>query len=190
MKRLIAGAVCLFLIACTGQNEIQPSQLTDREQWMVSSFADYFFLFDYHLKEDYQEIELWAEQWQNGELANEQPYLYTTQVDTKGSLLFSVTNDEEADSAEITIGTIESEGSGTASFVLDFPHDNVDYVLSENTFPEGEWNDEVVFAILGFDTSENFGDSVTISSFETPDQLQDELANYKEAFVFKGKLIK
>ncbi len=188
---MVAMITFCFLIACTDneQNSIEPSQLTNREQLIINALSDNVSVFDYQLTEDYQEIELWVDRYENGELVEERMNVLSSHIENReGSILFSMS--ELAYTPTGAMAMIDEGSSGSVTFELTGEGEREDYLISQNTFPQETWNEQAVFAVLAYVDQEGAVSGINQSFFTEPDQHIGVLQGYQEAYVFRGKLIK
>lgn len=118
MKRLfrilIIGLSTLALAACsqtaTDANSLFVSELTEKEDAILSIASDKSFVFDFHIDSEYKEASVWIEKYEAGKLVDDRLAHLTTEVEQSGSIIVTLSENtnENNNSFNIGVGTDEN----------------------------------------------------------------------------------
>lgn len=199
---LLGIMILLFLFsACTdeassspGKSTISETELTEREDFMLSSLTEHSFVYDFTLDGGIEEITVFVEKYEFGE---RQDYpvssLSMAVLESEGSLLFSVARkDYEAEERSLTIG-IQSGGEWSSGMTSDsFSSDN-DAVMgtlwvsaasdgTNLTVTEGE----VLLAAIIYGDGEEGISTLTQDFYEDADANLAEIEDYEAVYLLKA----
>lgn len=197
MKKLLGVIAVIFLIgslvACSNHqsnpqtNSILATDLSARETTILSTVTSESFVFDFN-NSDYQEVEVWIEKYEDGELVDDQLGYMTAQIGEKGSIVLAspkTSNHEKQQS--FLIGTGDENGTSSASVVDDNLQDaDLSLMVSsslteEKTLDEGE----IVLANIAYSNNEFGISSISNQFFEDPEGNMDELKEYEVVYLYK-----
>lgn len=123
MKKLfILVALLVFVVSgCANNNAniISASELTERENAILSTTSDKSFVFDFQVDSEYTEIKVWVEKYESGKLIDKEVSSLTTDVkDGQGSIIF--TNAYPIDGEKNQTFSIGISNNGDVSSVNNF----------------------------------------------------------------------
>src|SRR5699024_8608415 len=198
MKRLFTNLIIILLLvvftACnsdSNSNTISVSELTDRENTILSTTSDQSFVFDFDTGGEYKEVSVWIERYEAGELVDGQLSEITTKINERGSIVISspeISHTEKRHIFNIGIGSNGSTGS-----LSDYDTNSIDLDAMASvwgSFPEKLPlnEDEFVLAYIGY--SENSMRSLTADFFKDSQGIINELKEYDVIYLFKAKFMK
>ncbi|RHW38198.1 hypothetical protein D1B33_04735 [Lysinibacillus yapensis] len=198
MKRtltILISALLLFILsACddsnSNSNTISVSELTDRENAILSSISDQSFVFDFNVDEEYTEVTVWIEKYEFGNLVEDKVSKLMTQVegDGDGSIIFTTpkTNDSQK---QLTFNSAISSKGGVSSIRAFDPNSNgLDDMSSVwGTFPEEKAiiEGEIVLGSISY-SNEGRMNSLTNDFYQDVDSHINELEKYDVVYLFKA----
>ncbi len=93
MKRLFTlVALLMFVVSgcANNTNMISVSELTERENAILSTTSDKSFVFDFQVDSEYTEVTVWIEKYESGKLIDKEVSSLTTDVKNRnGSIIFT-----------------------------------------------------------------------------------------------------
>lgn len=200
MKRvlmvLITGLTILTLAAC-GQNEadantISISELTEREDAILSITSQQSFVFDFNIDEEYKEAAVWIEKYEAGNLIDDKLGYMTTQAEQKGSIIFTLSENDSENNNSFNVGIAVDGGvtsiHGSDSNVTDLENmSSVSGSIPEETAVD---NGEVVLASISYSQDEDGIRSLTTDFYEDAAAHMNELEEYEFTYLLKAEFIK
>lgn len=199
MKRLFPNLIIILMLvvlsACNSDpnsNTISVSELTDRENTILSTTSEKSFVFDFETDGDYQEVSVWIEKYEAGELIDGQLNEVRTQIDESGSIVISnpkISNTEKKHTFSIGIGSNGSTGSLSSYDTNSINQDGIASVWG--SFPEELPlnEDEIVLAYIGYSTDESSMSTLTTDFYEDSQDNINELKKYDVTYLFKAEFI-
>ncbi|GGP10923.1 LptM family lipoprotein [Oceanobacillus neutriphilus] len=200
MKRvlmvLITGLTILTLAAC-GQNEadantISISELTEREDAILSITSEQSFVFDFNIDDEYKEAAVWIEKYEAGNLIDDKLGYMTTQAEQKGSIIFTLSENDSENNNSFNVGIAVDGGvssiHGSDSNVTDL--ENVSIVSGSIPEKIAVDNGEVVLASISYSQDENGIQSLTTDFYEDAAGHMNELEEYEFTYLLKAEFIK
>lgn len=206
---IIVGIVALLFLfsACTDANTssfetsrstsegvtITKGELTEREDFLLSSLTEHTFLYDYSLSEDVTELTVFVEKYEFGK-RQDYPIISMSMADlnSEGTLFFSVgPADFEIHSHSLSVG-IQSEGNWSSGRSFDsFVSDSN---ASMGTVRESAVSDEnslsieddagAVASIIHANSEEGIS-TLTKAFYEDIDNNLEQIEDYEVVYVFK-----
>ncbi|NGP43784.1 hypothetical protein G4V62_02025 [Bacillaceae bacterium SIJ1] len=102
MKKICTTLTIVLVVFALGAcsdpkaDAISYAELTEREDAILSTISDQSFVFDFNVDSPYEEVSVWIEKYELGELVNEQVSQVTTDIKESGSIIVaSSKNDHE-----------------------------------------------------------------------------------------------
>ncbi|MBO1914585.1 hypothetical protein J4G37_58405, partial [Microvirga sp. 3-52] len=87
-----------------------------RERAIISTTSDKSFVFDFNIDSDYKEVSVWVEKYESGKLVNDAISSLITDVEGKGSIIFTTSKpDEDGKQQTFNIGISGKSGMGSVS---------------------------------------------------------------------------
>ncbi|MDG5472800.1 hypothetical protein P6709_13665 [Jeotgalibacillus sp. ET6] len=191
-KRLLISllAAIPLLNACNEDemNTVRKAELSDREKSILSASSNHYSIFDYTAGDEFSELNLWIEEYENGELIKNVANVIVS-VSEEGSIIFS-SNDvylEDPDKSllSINLSVTNEDGNGSTSFTVEPPEDSsrISAEYGEETLPiEGE----IILSYFAY-SNDDIVSSLAESYFEDPDANAALLKQYDAIYVMKGK---
>lgn len=195
---LITGLTTLTLAACSQNdsdaNTISISELTEREDAILSTTTEESFVFDFNIDSDYKEVAVWIEKYESGNLVDDRlgHMTTTTQAEQSGSIIFTLSKNDSENKNIFNIG-VGTEGSVAS---INAPDTNLDDLVNMGSvwgnIPEKEAldNGEVVLANICYSGDENGIRSLTTDFYEDAAGHMNELGQYEVAYLLKAEFIK
>ncbi|MFD1068209.1 hypothetical protein [Oceanobacillus locisalsi] len=200
MKRffriLLIGFSVPALAACSqtesDANTLSVSELTEREDAILSTASDKSFVFDFNIDDAYKEVSVWIEKYEAGKLVDDRLAHLTTEVKQSGSIVFTLSEDvnENNNSFHIGVGT---EGNLTSIDVPDTDLNDSEGMASVwGSIPEQAAldNGEVVVANISYSSDENGIRSLTTDFYEDAAGHMHELEQYDVVYLLKAAFSK
>lgn len=201
MKRLFAililGLLTLALSACSNNNAadlntISASELTERESAILSTTSDTSFVFDFNIDNEYEEVAIWIEKYESGNLVDDRLGHITTQTEQNGSIIFTLSKNNNENTNIFNVG-VGADG-GTASMNVSDENlnglENMESVWGNIPEKKALDNGEVVLANICYSNDENGMQSLTTDFFEDAAGHINELEEYDVAYLLKAEFIK
>lgn len=193
---LITGLTALTLAAC-GQNEsdantISISELTEREDAILSITSEQSFVFDFNIDDEYKEVAVWIEKYEAGNLVDDRLGYMTTQAEQNGTIIFSFSENDSENNNSFNIG-IAVDGaitsmSGSDSNLTDL--ENMSSVSGNIPEKKAVDNGEVVLASISYSQDEDGIQSLTTDFYEDAAGHMNELEEYEFTYLLKAEFIK
>ncbi|MBM7610126.1 hypothetical protein JOD29_003405 [Lysinibacillus composti] len=200
MKRtlaILASALLLLIIsACddsnSNSNTISVSELTDRENAILSSSSDKSLVFDFNINKEYKEVTVWIEKYEFGNLVKDKLSELTMQVEGDGSIILTTPKTNYSQNQPIFNTAISSKEGVSTRSAFDPNSDDLDDMSivwgpfpTENTIIEGE-------VVLGSICYSNEGrmNSLTADFYQDVEGHINELEKYDVVYLFKADFIK
>lgn len=188
--------VFLFVLsACTGEansktNTIAASIPTEREHMILSAHADQSFLFDFKTDEEFKEVSVWIEKYEDGKLVNDQLNEMTTEISERGSIVFSSSKIGEKEIQKVFhIGVSSDKGSGSVRS-YDEEANHLDFMSSLwGSFPEAMTidQDEIVLANISHSNNDFGMSSLSTEFYNDPEGNMDKLKDYDVVYLLKAR---
>lgn len=192
-KLFVILMLAIFIIvlgACNNEsnsNTISIAELTERENGIFSTVSDKSFVFDFNIDNEYEEISVWIEKYEFGELVESKLSHITTDVEESGSIIFATSKIEKQNVINIGI----NDNDGTAS-IRGFDNDLEEMASvwgnfeGEKTLNEGE----VVLANICYSSDENGMSSLTTDFYDDVEGHMNELEEYDVVYLLKAEFVK
>jgi len=193
---LIIGLSTLALVACsqtaTDANSLFVSELTEREDTILSIASDKSFVFDFNIDSEYKEASVWIEKYEAGKLVDDRLGHLTTEVEQSGSIIFTLSENtnENNNSFHIGIGTNENVTSINVSDTDLNDLESMASVWGSTSEKVAVDNGEAVLANISYSDDENGMHSLTTDFFEDAAGHMDELEEYDVAYLLKAEFAK
>lgn len=197
MNRLFGALIFVLLFgslsACVSddsnpaENMISTADINDREETILSTTADEAFLFDY--RTTYDEVTVWVEKYEHGELADDRLGLLTTQTDEKGSIILATTPNQKESGHPFSIGIGDKNGTASSTVLDENFEDAGDFASKVfGALPEEETLDdgEIVLADIAYVNDESSINSISDTFYEDPKAHLDVLKEYDVVYLFKA----
>lgn len=198
MKRLFGVLIFTLLLgslgACSSDdsttvtNTISAADVNDREETILSTSTNESFLFDYH-NTDYDEVMVWVEKYESGELVDDQLGFVTTQASEEGSIIVATAINDNDGEQTFLIGIGDEGGTSSASILDDNLGDAEHLSKVFGELPEDQIldNGEIVLADMAY-INDDFGtSSISNQFYEDPEAHMDELKEYDIVYLFKAE---
>ncbi|GAA0323891.1 hypothetical protein [Oceanobacillus sp. FSL W7-1281] len=200
MKRLfrvfIIGLSTLALVACsqtaTDANSLSVSELTEREDAILSIASDKSFVFDFNIDSEYKEASVWIEKYEAGKLVDDRLAHLTTEVEQSGSIIVTLSENtnENNNSFNIGVGTNENLTSINVSDTDLTGLESMANVWGSTSEKLAIDNGEAVLANISYSDDENGMHSLTTEFFEDAAGHMNELEEYDVAYLLKAEFVK
>lgn len=190
-------SLLFILVACTNTesqaNTITVAELTDREDVILSTIAEQSFVFDFNVDSEFEEVSVWVEKYEFGQLVNEHISEITTMVGESGSIIFTTSKTADESNGKIfSIGVGDKAGSSSIT--------NADNKAANLTHMSGVWGNfsesktlsekETVLAGIGYSSSDLGMSTLTADFYDDMEAHMDELEEYDVAYILKVKFKK
>ncbi|MDW0109431.1 hypothetical protein [Sporosarcina aquimarina] len=185
-------AILLVISGCSSinaeTNTITVSDLTNREQALLSMNTDNAFMFDYDVDKEFKEVSVWVEKYEDGKFAHDPISSFITPVEKDGTILFTLQRPIPGfDQSVLNLGVISKDGSGSVQNSDEQPEKFEEMASTASTF-SGELNplnEENVIATICFSKNDAGLSTITSSYYEDPEANVEELAQYDLVYVLK-----
>ncbi|MCM3711113.1 hypothetical protein [Sporosarcina luteola] len=196
MKRLIIIVALLVVVlsACAtndaNSNTISAVELTERENAILSTTSDYSFVFDFNVESEYEEVTVWIEKYELGKLVNDRMSSITSQVEEKGSIIFTsskAVGSPKQSTFNIGISSNSSIGSSTRTNT-----DDLDAMSSVWGNIQGESNSVegvLVLASICY-SSDGHMSSLNPGFYKNVDDHMNKLEEYEVVYLLKAEFNK
>lgn len=191
-KLVLLLALLLVISGCSRMNAktntIAVSDLTNREEALLSMNTDNAFMFDYNVDEEFKEVNVWVEKYEEGKFSHDPISSFITPVEKDGTILFTLQRPiPEFDQSVLNLGVLSKDGSGSVQNIDEQPEKFEEMASTSSSF-SGELkplNEENVLATICFSRDDAGMSSVTSSYYEDPEANVEELAEYDLVYVLK-----
>ncbi|REB07439.1 hypothetical protein DVB69_11470 [Sporosarcina sp. BI001-red] len=182
----------VVLSGCSGvldkRNTLSVSDLTDREQGLLSIYSDNMFVYDYHVDKDFKEVTIWVEKYEAGKFMDEPVSSIITPVEAEGTIMFSMQRPlVEYDKNVLNLAVTRKDGSGSVQNIDEQPVGFQEMASTSSSFP-GELRpleEENVLATICFSKESNGMSSMTSEFYEDPEGSIEKLGQYDLVYVLK-----
>ncbi len=172
-------------------NTIVDSELTDREEAILSTVSNQSFVFDFNIEDEYNEVSLWIEKYEFGELIDEQIGHFTTEVVKNGSIIFTSVESEAIQMFNIGVYSNGGTTSIITSDIVSTKGVEDRSTVWENNSEEIDVEDEeIVLASIGFSWDEDSMVSFSSEFYSDNERRIEELENYGVVYLLKSKFTK
>lgn len=190
---LLLGLLSLVLVACSQKdmesNTIATSELTEREKAILSTTSDKSFVFDFNIDSEYEEITVWVEKFESGNLVDDGLGHITTQAGENGSIIFTTSKNDNEKQNIFNIG-ISTDESTSSIIISDTALEEMASVWNHIPEEKSLDNGEVVLANICYSDDENGMQSLTTNFYDDVDGHMDELAEYDVVYLLKAEFLK
>ncbi|MEK4485271.1 hypothetical protein MHH81_06650 [Psychrobacillus sp. FSL H8-0484] len=193
MKRILIlftlSLLFLSLSACNEENTLAETELSEREQVLISSVSDQSFVFDFQTGEEYKQITIWVDKYEFGELVDEKISEMTTDIEHNGTIIF--TNSPIPDERIETIFTIivSSDKGSSSSRVVQKLKSTEQSTWGSNPMENIPLEETATLASISY--ANGHGRSSLSSDFYTDlDKHLNEIKEYDVVYVLKSKFHK
>src|SRR5699024_10235782 len=196
MKKVIGIVMFVVLIglmsACDSvgnekSDYISEADLDEREEMILTTVADQSFVFDYN-NTSYEEVSVWIEKYESGEMVNDELGYKTTDIDEQGSIIFATASDEEPHEKEtfyLGVGDENGTSSSTPSDDAALTAENMSILSGSCTEEIAIDKDETVLATIAY-TNDEQGVSAHANNYdENTENNLEELEEYDVVYLFK-----
>lgn len=196
---IVAVALAIFLGACNPDNDIktvdakntiQQAKLTEREKGILHTTSNQSFVHEYKVDSSYKQLEIWAEKYELGKLANNEIVRMISEIKDKGSIIFTTSKLNEETNETIFSTSINFKGSmlsGKGSDTL--KKGLVSSVKGSNEEQDIPASGEVVFGYIAYSEKGNLK-SLSSDFYQDIENHLDELKDYDAVYLFRGKFTK
>lgn len=180
-----------MLAACTNTNsetdKITVAKVTDREKTILSTMAEKSFVFDFHVDSEYEEVSLWMEKYEAGQLVETDFGELTAMIKEEGSIVWTTLSNPNSSEKMFYLGVGDDSGSSSVMSIDDEAEKIADLASVWNDFSDTITVTEkaMVIAGIGFSSEESGLNSFTRSFFNNFESHQDELEQFDVAYVLK-----
>ncbi|GGA24714.1 hypothetical protein [Psychrobacillus lasiicapitis] len=194
MKKVLISSIVLFLLllgACTNKttlnNALSEVQLTDREKFLLSSTSEQSFVFDFQADQKYKQISVWVDQYAFGKLVGEKINRLTMDIDEKGTLIFTTSQNVAEEKVKFNIGVQSKSASGKNSMTQREKTTNQS-IWGSN--PSEEIPIDGIIVLASISSSNGHGMSSLSPAFYTDfENHLAEIANYDVVYVLKSEFL-
>lgn len=198
MKRLLfamilATSLALIFSACDDSvdtnNTISEAELTDRESAILSATTDKSFVFDFNIDSTYNELSVWVEKYELGELVDDKIAHLTTNVKDNGQIIFSLLESYDDENLSMFNVSIVDEGGTSRGSYLDEILEGASSTWGSNQAENIAIEGEIVLANITF--SEDTGmSSLSTDFFSDVENHLDEIKDYDVVYLLKSEFIR
>lgn len=201
MKKLffitILTLIAFTLSACNNNkvksNTIMKAELTDREEAILAFTSNQSFIFDFS-SEKYNEVSVWIEKYEFGNLVNEQiGYISTGIADTGSIILTANESNTTPNQIFFNIG-INSDGITNSSSTTDTISNNSNEGVMTVWGSIGEemeiTNEEMALGSIYFSWGDGSTSSLTSSFYKDVEVRLNEIENYDVVYLLRSKFVK
>ena len=189
---MIIGLVTFILSGCINLDaqvdKIEVAELTERENAIISNFADEHLAFDYSVDEKYEEITVWIEKYEFGQLVDDKVGELSSSIHETGSIIFSSVEDHnERDQKTFALQILQENGTTSMTNIIDSSFEYKDMMKVWGGLPESTVLDheEMVIGTIGYSKGEFGISSFTNTFYEDFEAHQDQLKDYDVAYLLK-----
>ncbi|MDQ0226468.1 hypothetical protein [Metabacillus niabensis] len=200
MKRifvlLLAIPIAITLVSCSqketkAENTISVANLTNREEAILSITSDKSSVFEFQLdNRKYKQLSLWVEKYELGKLVNEEINFMTTEVEGKGTIIFTASQpDDEQNQFEFHIGVESNRSTSSANAVDSLANASPDGVsYSWETNQSISIKNEMVFSSICISKPGAEGmSSLSTEFYQDVDRHIDKLKEYDTVYLLRGE---
>lgn len=202
MKRLRLVGVLVFILligtlaGCNDEasesevNRIAVSDLNSREEAILSTTAGASSVFNF-TNTSYEEVAVWIEKYQSGELVEDEIGSIKTLAADKGSIILAAgkaVDDEKSQVYHIGIG--DESGTSSTSFIIKNPSNSnkMSVMYGELSQEQALNQKELVLATIAYSNENEQGiSSIPVDFYENPKAHLDVLKKYSTVYVIKAK---
>lgn len=196
MKRISLVISFALFIVCLGAcnkeiqatNTIAEAKLTDKEKFLLSSTSDKSFVFDYSVDKKYKKVSLWVEKYEFGKLVEEKLNNILTEIDNKGTIIFSVSPtliDEKGSTFNISVGSVGGHsGSSTRQMIPT----GMASTWGSNPSESVQISDKMVLASICYSNGQSMS-SLTKDFYSEINNRLNEIKNYDVVYVLRAEFL-
>lgn len=194
---VLISLLILSLSACSNNNShsksniVSAADLNERENAIISTTSEQSFVFDFNADTEYEEVSVWIDKYESGELVDDKLGYMTTQTDENGTIILATTsNGEKQLTYSIGVG---DKGGTSSAIILDKKLQNADSMATvSGQLTEGKSlnNGEIVLATIAYSDDEYGTSSISSQFYEDPAAHMDELKKYNIVYIFKTHFTK
>jgi hypothetical protein len=193
-------SVFLLLVACDNPNSItestiRTSELTEREQALLTAAASQSFVYDFSVDKEYKNINIWVDKYEFGKLVTDHPNGVTMGLDEHKGMIIFTTNRVigHEDQLAFRIGVHSDQSTAVGEFTETMPNDYEKNLVSgwgHNISGEESLIPNMVLGSMNYSSSDG---NVTLFHNELQldqEKLQEELKEYNVSFLFRVNFTK
>ncbi|UOQ86884.1 hypothetical protein [Gracilibacillus salinarum] len=194
MKKIVyyfLGLFCFMMItSCVHQqNYIAQAELTDRELNILDNTADKYFIFDFFIGEDYDEVELKMEKFSFGTLQEELVDHSIIPIEKDGMIVFSTSKTRRDDPIfNITAHSQDKIGGATTFQTFDEELSSMSSRWDSNPLLEQQFKDEgILLSICYTSTDPTMGERLPDKFYKKSQINIDLIKEFDVVFILKYK---
>ncbi|TQR21013.1 hypothetical protein [Psychrobacillus vulpis] len=194
MRRiLLTFPVVLLAIAlwgCTNNtladNGVFEVELTDREEFLLNTTTDKYFVFDFQVSNGYKNLSLWVDKYEFGQLVEEEINYLSMNIEKKGTIIFT-TSEIMKNPKEFSFNlSISSNGTfSRGNTQLKMPS-MVQSTWGSNPLENNPISDDMILASICYSNGNGMS-SLSKEFYTDLDSHLDEIEGYDVVYVLRSK---
>lgn len=203
MKRAVFLMISIFLllVACDNSQSITenkstigPSELTEREQALLTTAASQSFVYDFSVDKEFKNVNIWVDKYEFGKRVTDHPNGVTVELDEhEGTIIFSTNRViGHEDQLAFRIGVHSDQSTAVGEYTETMPKDYEKNLVSGWGHNISGEESLIPNMVLG---SINYSSDGNVTSFHNQLQLDsemfhEELKEYDVSFLFRVNFTK
>ncbi|MFA1819278.1 hypothetical protein ACDX78_03560 [Virgibacillus oceani] len=188
----ISAMMTFVFSACDSDNSdsgmITEADLTERENAILSITAEQSFVFDYSTDGEYEELTVWVEKYEFGELVDDRLNLLNMAIEEDGSIILATSGETDTENQLSFHNGISTNGNvGVSRNETTLPDETFAGIWGSNPHEMDPAEGELVFASILYSSEEGGSSSLPMNFYEDVDEHINELEEYDIAFLLKGE---
>lgn len=170
----------------TESNTISLANLTEREEAILLSTAEQSFVFDFNTDEQFQEVHVWVEKYEEGKLTGEVSS-FSSQIHHTGSIIFTASKRTDENNQSLFTTAIHSDGTTASGRNQEtMPNADSGIIWGANSTDSIEIGDQQVLGSIAF-TDDGNTSSLSTGFYTDIDNRLDELKKYDLVYLIRSE---
>lgn len=200
MRSLLFSASITFMALClsgcvenmnhaasqTESNTISLAKLTEREEAILLSTAEQSFVFDFNTDDQFQEVHVWVEKYEEGKLTGEVSS-FSSQIHQTGSIIFTASKRTDESNQSLFTTAIHSDGTTASGRNQEtMPNADSGIIWGANSTDSIEIGDQQVLGSIAF-TDDGNTSSLSTGFYTDINNRLDELKKYDLVYLIRSE---
>jgi len=184
---IISIFLLFFIVACNGMNQqniVSSSEITEREDFFLSTTTEQSFVFDFHTDNSYKEVSVWVEKYESGAYVGEINRI-TSEIGKEGMLMFTTSKliEENNNESLFTVSIKSEDGSATGWSPEMIDEERA--VWGPNPSETIPIKGQMVLASISYVDDKNEMRTFSPDFYDEIDHHKEELKQYQSVYLFR-----
>ncbi|MGM7635325.1 hypothetical protein [Bacillus sp. Hm123] len=175
------------LVACSNDNTISETTLTEREEAILTNTANQAFIFDFNVDDKYKNVNLSVEKYESGKLVGEVNNI-STKIKGKGTIIFTTSQTMEESNQALFAVSVHNDGSTSTIWNPETtPKGELSTVWGSHPLDNTPITDQMVLASICYSSSQDGVSALSKDFYDDADKHMNELKDYEVVYLLRGE---